>query len=129
MKKYLLNTNSKKIHLSDSKDGRCKIKEMGEEYKVYLDTLEEALAYPNSKKTLARTCNICLRNITQPQVKIWRTQGDINMKKICSIWLAVIMCFSMISCKKEVQKVEEIYGKYGYDFEEPRFDKLYKIFP
>lgn len=27
------------------------------------------------------------------------------------------------------QKAKEIYEKYGYDFEEPRFDKLYKIFP
>ena len=43
MKKYLMNINSKKIHLSASTDGRCKIKEMREEYKVYFDTLQDAI--------------------------------------------------------------------------------------
>ena len=61
-KKYLLNTNSKKIHLTASTDGRCKIKEMREEYKVYFDTLLEALEYPNSKNTLAKKCSFCLKN-------------------------------------------------------------------
>lgn len=61
-KKYLLNTNSKKIHLTASTDGRCKIKEMREEYKVYFDTLPEALEYPNEKNRLAKKCSFCLKN-------------------------------------------------------------------
>ena len=62
IKKYLVNTNSKKIHLSNSTDGRCKIKEMRDEYKNYFDTLEEALAYPSSEKPLAKKCSFCLKN-------------------------------------------------------------------
>ena len=62
MKKYLLNTNSKKIHLTESKDGRCKINEMREEYKVYFDSLQEALSYPTAEKPLGRKCSICLKN-------------------------------------------------------------------
>ena len=61
-KKYLLNINSKRIHLSDSSDGRCKISEMREEYKVYFDTLQEAMNYPNKKNTLAKKCIFCLKN-------------------------------------------------------------------
>ena len=62
MKKYLMNINSKKIHLSASTDGRCKIKEMREEYKVYFDTLQDAIDYPNKKNTLAKKCMFCLKN-------------------------------------------------------------------
>ena len=61
-KKYLLNVNSKKIHLSESTDGRCKIAEMREEYKVYFDSLEEAVVYPNHKNALAKKCAFCLKN-------------------------------------------------------------------
>jgi len=61
-KKYLLNTNSKKIHLSESNDGRCKIKTMRTEYKVYFDTLEEALSYPNADNPLGKKCCFCLKN-------------------------------------------------------------------
>lgn len=62
MKKYLLNTNSKKIHLADSNDGRCKIKNMREEYKIFFDSLEEALAYPNPNNPLGKKCSFCLKN-------------------------------------------------------------------
>ena len=61
MKDYLLNTNSKKIHLSQSKDGRCKIKEMREEYKIYFDTLEKAIAYPHPSNPLGKKCSFCLK--------------------------------------------------------------------
>lgn len=60
-KKFLLNTNSKKIHLSTSTDGRCQIKNMRDEYKVYFDTLDEALNYPNEKNRLAKTCSFCIK--------------------------------------------------------------------
>ena len=60
MKAYLLNTNSKKVHLSNSKDGRCKISIMRDEYKVYFETLEEALAYPCSENPLGKMCSFCL---------------------------------------------------------------------
>ena len=61
-KKYLVNTNSKKIHLVNSTDGRCKIKEMREEYKNYFSTLEEALSFPSSDKPLAKKCSFCLKD-------------------------------------------------------------------
>ena len=60
--KYLLNTNSKKVHLSASTDGRCKIRTMREEYKIYFSTLEEALNYPTSTNPLAKRCSFCLKN-------------------------------------------------------------------
>lgn len=61
MKKYLLNTNSKCIHLADSKDGRCKITTMRDEYKIFFDSLQEAKNYPTSQKPLARgCCSFCL---------------------------------------------------------------------
>lgn len=65
MKKFLLNTNSKKVHLSNSMDGRCKIKEMRHEYMVYFDSLEEALSYPTSNNPLGRKCSFCLKNINK----------------------------------------------------------------
>ena len=61
MKPYLLNTNSKRIHISNSKDGRCKIGLMRDEYKVYFETLQEALDYPNSEKPLGEPCSFCLK--------------------------------------------------------------------
>lgn len=63
MKKYLLNTNSKCIHLANSKDGRCKIGVMRDEYKMFFDSLEEAEAYPSVEKPLARgCCSFCIPN-------------------------------------------------------------------
>ena len=62
-KKILLNTNSKKIHMANSQDGRCKIQSMREEYKIYFDTLDEALEYPSAKKPLAKKCSFCLEKI------------------------------------------------------------------
>lgn len=59
-KEYLLNTNSKKIHLSKSTDGRCGITKMREEYKVYFDSLEDAISYPNPDKPLAKPCAFCI---------------------------------------------------------------------
>lgn len=61
-KNYLVNTNSKKIHLANSTDGRCKIESMRDEYKVYFDTLEEAMAYPSKERPLAKKCSFCLKN-------------------------------------------------------------------
>ena len=55
--KYLLNTNSKKVHLSASTDGRCRIKTLREEYKIYFSTLEEALNYPTPANPLAKRCH------------------------------------------------------------------------
>lgn len=60
-KRILLNTNSKKIHFAISQDQRCKINSMRDEYKVYFDTLDEALAYPNKEKPLAKKCSFCFR--------------------------------------------------------------------
>ena len=57
---FLLNINSKKIHLAASTDKRCKIHSMREEYKVYFPTLDEALCYPTKEKPLAKKCSFCL---------------------------------------------------------------------
>ena len=59
---YILNTNSKRIHMANSTDGRCKIAKMRQEYKVYFDTLEEAMAYPTPEKPLAKPCAFCIIN-------------------------------------------------------------------
>lgn len=60
-KKYLLNINSKKFHLSSSSDGRCKIKEMREENKLYFNTQQEVMEYPSNKNALAKKCMFCLK--------------------------------------------------------------------
>ena len=59
-KQYLLNINSRKIHLSNTNDGRCKIKNMRKEYIIYFDTLNEALTYPSAEKPLAKECSFCI---------------------------------------------------------------------
>ncbi len=62
MKKYLLNTNSKKIHLACSLDKRCRLNLMREEYKIYFDDLQAARAYPTAENPLARgCCTFCLK--------------------------------------------------------------------
>lgn len=66
--RFLLNTNSKKIHLTNSIDGRCKINEMREEYKVYFDDLDLALSYPNKEKPLAKLCSICEKKINKGEI-------------------------------------------------------------
>ena len=61
-KKYFVNTNRGTIHLTNSKDGRCKIKMITEEQRAYYDTLEEALQFPNSDNPKSKPCTFCLRN-------------------------------------------------------------------
>ena len=58
---YLLNTNSRKIHLSNSVDGRCKIKSMREEYKKYFNSLDDALNFPSPDSPLAKKCIFCFQ--------------------------------------------------------------------
>lgn len=60
-KRFLLNVNSKKIHDLERIDGRCKIKSMREDYMVYFDSLEEALAYPSPQEPLAKPCTFCVK--------------------------------------------------------------------
>ena len=62
MKRYLLNTNSKKIHDLKFSDGRCKISGMKEECKVYFETLEAAEKYPSASNPLGKRCSICEKN-------------------------------------------------------------------
>ena len=42
-KRFLLNTNSKKIHDLKYYDGNCKISDIKESFIIYFDTLEEAI--------------------------------------------------------------------------------------
>lgn len=59
-KRYLLNTNSKKIHDTVYATKQCRISAMREEYKQYFSTLEEACNYPSSKNPLAKCCRFCI---------------------------------------------------------------------
>lgn len=59
--RYLLNTNSKKIHDLENITGRCKIKLMREEYLQYFNTLKDAEAYPSAENPLAKTCKFCIK--------------------------------------------------------------------
>ena len=61
-KRYVLNTNSKRIHDTTVNDGRCKLKTMRLEYKKYFDTLEEALSFPSAENHLAKPCQFCIGN-------------------------------------------------------------------
>lgn len=62
MKRYILNTNSKRIHDLKYADGRCKIDDMNESYKISFDSLDDALNYPDKDNPLARQCTICIKN-------------------------------------------------------------------
>lgn len=62
-KRYLLNTNSKKIHDLRNTKGNCRIKVMKKEYIQYFDSLEEALNYPSSEHPLAQKCSFCFEKI------------------------------------------------------------------
>lgn len=59
--RFLLNTNSKKIHDLENTKGNCRISYMREEYKQYFITLEEAKAYPTADNPLAKTCKFCIK--------------------------------------------------------------------
>lgn len=61
-KKILLNTNSKRIHNLNFSDGRCKIDSMKDEYKVFFESEEEALAYPSKENPLGKLCSFCQNN-------------------------------------------------------------------
>ncbi len=63
IKRYLLNTNSKKIHDLRNAKGNCRIKVMKKEYIQYFDSLEEALNYPSSEHPLAQKCSFCFEKI------------------------------------------------------------------
>lgn len=56
MKKYLLNLNSKRIHLVGSNDGRCKLKLIREDNKLYFDNLNDAKNYPTPEHPIAKGC-------------------------------------------------------------------------
>lgn len=58
--RYLLNTNSKRIHDTAMLSKRCKVEVMREEYKQYFATLEEALAFPTREHPLAKLCAFCI---------------------------------------------------------------------
>lgn len=60
--RFLLNTNSKKVHDLKYADGRCKIPDMKESFKNYFDTFQEAIEYPDKKHPLAEFCSICKKN-------------------------------------------------------------------
>lgn len=58
-KRYLLNTNSKRIHDLNNQKANCRISQMREEYKMYFDTLDEALEHPSKENPLGRKCSWC----------------------------------------------------------------------
>ena len=58
--KYLLNLSTRTIHDANSKDGRCKLKLIGEDNKkVFADYNSAAAFLPSHKKT-AKPCPFCL---------------------------------------------------------------------
>ena len=61
-KRFLLNTNSKKFHDLKYSDGRCKIYDMSDSYKISFDTYTEAAEYPDKESPLAKFCTICQKN-------------------------------------------------------------------
>lgn len=61
-KRFLLNTNSKKFHDLKYSDGRCKISDMSDSYKICFDTYTEASEYPDKENPLAKFCTICQKN-------------------------------------------------------------------
>lgn len=66
--RFLLNTNSKKYHDLKYADGRCKISDMKDSFKIYFNTLEEASKYPNQDKPLAEFCSICEKNKAKNEI-------------------------------------------------------------
>ncbi len=60
-KRYLLNANSKTVHDTKNCDGRCKLNLMREEFKIYFDTLDEALSYLKTEKPIVKKCSFCIK--------------------------------------------------------------------
>ena len=63
--RYVLNTNSKKIHDTSKKDKRCKLNLMKPECVKYFDSIEDAMKFPNSSTPLAKPCRFCIGDSTK----------------------------------------------------------------
>lgn len=68
--RYLLNTNSKKIHDMNMISNRCRVNIMREEYKKYFATLEEALTFPTKEHPLAKPCAFCIGENIENMIEI-----------------------------------------------------------
>ena len=58
--KYLLNLHTKTIHDANSKDGRCKLKLIGEDNKMIFTDYNSAASFLPSNKKIAKPCPFCL---------------------------------------------------------------------
>ena len=59
--RFLLNTHSGTVHDTKNCDGRCKIKLMRDEFKMYFDNLDEALSYLKTEKPTTKKCSFCFK--------------------------------------------------------------------
>jgi len=60
--RYLVNTNTKKIHDILNRTPRCKLDLMQQSNAVFFDVLEDALNYPNKITPKTEKCRFCLKN-------------------------------------------------------------------
>lgn len=67
--KYLLNTTTQKVHLSDSQCKRCGIKGLSENEIIYFSSFEEAMQYPSEDHPLAKPCAICFKQYRNERKK------------------------------------------------------------
>ena len=56
---YIGNRHTKKLHVQEYADGRCKLDSMREEYRIDFDSLEDAMTYPKGKPPIFHECGIC----------------------------------------------------------------------
>ena len=67
--KFVLNTNTKKLHSLEYADGRCKVNECDKVRTRYFFTPEEALAFPGIGRSGIKECRICMPRYRRAQGK------------------------------------------------------------
>ena len=56
---FVGNRSSKRLHIQELADGRCKMNLMREEYRIDFDNLDQALSYPEGKPPIFHRCAFC----------------------------------------------------------------------
>ncbi len=59
---FIGNISTKKLHIKQYADGRCKIDLMRKENKKEFDSLDVAMSYPDEENPIFSICGVCINN-------------------------------------------------------------------
>lgn len=65
--KFIGNISTRKLHILQYADGRCKINAMRKENKKEFNSLEEAMSYPDKENPIFTKCGICFTNMKKQE--------------------------------------------------------------